>query len=507
MHILLFCSLIANAFSSKILLLPSDDSERIRSFAPLSDTLAVGGHEVLTLSSSKHAVLLGDLQMPHVLYKLPAKIQGGLDSIVPSPNFYQYLTFFERAFAKQNKICEEFLKSDMLENLKEKKFNYAIIDGRREAICLKNIAKSLNIRYSMLHSDFSSVDLQYSIIDGGFIIESLQRILLKFMYNSKLDSTDVADLHMINTDIVCSSKYYPLSPHIIHLNLMRKKTKGILRPEIGMFLKKWKKSIIVLYKRKPTKEQITSLFNIFRMMSFGIIVEYRGQINEKPDNVLISDYLPLHELFAHSQEIAVVLSVDSLYYHQMATAFGIPTIVVAQNFETYSHINSYYKKSNIILLDDINLIEVEYAFSVLGSFKKAKKASKICSERINAMPSPSRAALFWIDHAMEFGSRHLRKEFSHAGSVIFRLTFVDYFILLLSFSFLVLITFICIKLTIRIVDLITNQSAQPKAKAKPRANNVHKQKELILKEDKRRANGINHNLATNVKRTKKKKFY
>lgn len=501
--VLLFYILIANAFSSKILLLPSDDSERIRIFAPLSEALSVGGHEVLILSSSRHIDLLAALKLPHVLYSLPIKIQGGLDSIPPSQNFYRYLTFFERTYAKQTKICEELESSNILETLKDQNFNYAIIDGRREARCLKEIAARLKIRHSLLHSDFSSVDITYSPIHSGLIVEVFQRIILKFMYSSKLDRLETSDLHLINTDIVCSYNEYTLSPHMIHVNLMRSKTRGLLDSEIVAFLKKWKKSVVILFKRNPTKEQIISILNIFRMMSFGVIVEYRGQLKEVPDNVFISRILPLHELFTYSQDIVVIISVDGIYYQQLATTFGIPSIFVYQSFETYHLVDSYQKK-NVILLENINPLEIEKAFDILGTFKKAKKITKQCSEKINAMPSPTKAAVFWIDHVIDFGSEHLKKNFLASASIVFKLNALDYSVLILSFLVLVFITFLCIKLTIFIVDLMAVRDEAPKKETE--ANETETKKDFSKREDKQKQNGI-QTRTKNVKKTKKKKFY
>lgn len=118
------------------------------------------------------------------------------------------------------------------------------------------------------------------------------------------------------------------------------------------------------------------------------------------------------------------------------------------------------------------------------------------------MPSPTKAGVFWIDHAIEFGTEHLRKNFPVSESIIFKLSVMDYSVLILIFLLLVFITLICIKLTIFAVDMIVNNEP---VEVMATGKEILRKKEKLMKEEKRKPNGT-PSKTTVVKKTKKKKI-
>ena len=147
-----------------------------------------------------------------------------------------------------------------------------------------------------------------------------------------------------------------------------------------------------------------------KLQQFRIIMKYSGDSSRFPPNVMISKWLPQNELLAHPKTRLFIThggnngQMEALYH-------GVPMVVSPifldqrSNARRVEH-HGYGRRFDLAADNDNTLVELILEVLTNETYRlNIQRASKIFRDR--PMSAPDKA-VFWINHVIKYGSKHLR---------------------------------------------------------------------------------------------------
>ena len=223
-----------------------------------------------------------------------------------------------------------------------------------------------------------------------------------------------AALVINNIDPVLS---YPLPtmPNIILAGGLSLRPVKALNSEMVQYLNSSNKDIILL----SFGSSLTYLPDVYlnkfigaftKLQQFRIIMKYNGDSLRFPPNVRISKWLPQNELLAHPKTRLFIThggnngQMEALYH-------GVPMVVVPlfvdQDFNSrrVEH-HGYGRRFDLAGGNENTFVELILEVLMNETYRlNIQRASKIFRDR--PMSAPDKA-VFWINHVIKYGSKHLR---------------------------------------------------------------------------------------------------
>ena len=262
-----------------------------------------------------------------------------------------------------------------------------------------------------------------------------------------------AALVINNIDPVLS---YPLPtmPNIILTGGLSLRPVKALNTEMVQYLNSSNKDIILIsFGSTLTYLQdvyLNKLIGAFaKLRQFRFIMKYNGDSSRFPPNVRISKWLPQNELLAHPKTRLFIThggtngQMEALYH-------GVPMVVspiyVDQDFNArrVEH-HGYGRRFDLAADSETTLVELILEVVMNETYRlNIQRASKIFRDR--PMSAPDKA-VFWINHVIKYGSKHLR---SYGQDMpLYQFWMIDILLFLSCVVVLaLLITIVVIKMTV-----------------------------------------------------------
>ena len=223
-----------------------------------------------------------------------------------------------------------------------------------------------------------------------------------------------AALVINNIDPVLS---YPLPtmPNVILAGGLSLRPVKALNTEMVQYLNSSNKDIILLsfgssltYLQDVYLNKLIGAFT--KLQQFRFIMKYNGDSSRFPQNVRISKWLPQNELLAHPKTRLFIThcgnngQMEALYH-------GVPMVVVPlfvdqqSNSRRVEH-HGYGRRFDLASDSENTLVELILEVMRNETYRlNIQRASKIFRDR--PMSAPDKA-VFWINHVIKYGSKHLR---------------------------------------------------------------------------------------------------
>ena len=160
---------------------------------------------------------------------------------------------------------------------------------------------------------------------------------------------------------------------------------------------------------------IDKMLRAFKAVKYNVIFRYPtpGDLTNVPPNVRVMSWMPQNDLLAHSNMKLFIThcgmnSMVETFYH------GVPVIAFPQKAEQFG--NAALAKSKgigeVLTINDFTSEELQASINNVMTDQKYLSASKKLSTVYkDTLVHAPRDPVYWIEHVIKFGDRHLR---SHA---------------------------------------------------------------------------------------------
>ncbi len=391
-----------------------------------------------------------------------------------------------------------------IQQVKDLKFDIAVVDHFVVSYCLPILPYSLGIPYVMVSaaieefimrtpqpaSFIPNVIMENSehmnfidrfktlIVNSVMAIPAIQpfvamrntTLLKKYVNNPQIQQwTDLprhASLFFICVGSVAESPA-PLMPNIINVEGLTAKPAGPLNPEFEALVSTAAHGIVVVSfgsgVRNLPQEVLHKMLDAFgqRKELFFWRIQLAKEIGFiVPKNVLVFKWLPQNDLLGH-EKIRLFITHSGNNGRYESIYHGVPMIAFPIFGDQPHNAHMIAKKGYGIAmkLQRFSVAElVENMGKILDSTKyhdQIRTASKILKSR----PGGSETAAFWMEHVMEFGDSHLRND---AAISMPYYQFVMWDIYGFFMAIFILIILIVIRIMKYIITLFTGVSTKEK---------------------------------------------
>ncbi|CAD5126077.1 DgyrCDS14243 [Dimorphilus gyrociliatus] len=448
-------TLLCYASAFKVVLLPTPFVSHMNYFEPLALELHQSGHETyLVLSDSFRArQRLTDKGLNILTYDSKGTCE------IDTDDFFKRVTIGMIdnggdpgvlgklvAPAIESECSKFLLDIELLEKGKKIGFDLAVVDGLFFARCLYIWPKELNIPYITLTTlqDFwrarvpappSFVPFHYSSF--GERMTYLERFANVFMSvffalsttspplsqvirdrykDSSADFESLATkskLWMFNTDF--SIDYAkPSLPNIIHVGGMSLNSTKPLPELFAKFVAKSNRIVVVTFGSVISQLPnyiVEKMIDAFRQSPFQFVWRLpKAKEFSIPDNVLAVDWIPQNDLLGHEKTVAFVThSGNNGQFEALYHAVPMVALPIFAD-QIYNSLRMEAKNYGVRLsMHKFTSQQLKEALEKVADNKEIKanlvKGSMILRDRpLNAR----KRAVYWIEHVIKYGDRHLR---------------------------------------------------------------------------------------------------
>ena len=154
------------------------------------------------------------------------------------------------------------------------------------------------------------------------------------------------------------------------------------------------------------------MFNTFGRLKQRVIVQYSLDDNpgNVPENVLVLKWLPQNDLLGHPKTKLFIChggnnGQNEAVYHgvpMLVIPIGVDQLAAGLRVKVHGYGN-YIRDKETVTSDEVfeMMQEILYNDSYSANIKK-------CSRIVRSMPTAKERFVFWVNHILEFGGRHLR---------------------------------------------------------------------------------------------------
>jgi len=452
--------------AAKILLVPVNGNSHVLFFSRLGIDLAKLGH-VTTLLAPSNArvpdfVVDNAGNFSYVKYPVDEEVpfvnspdmSEQLFAIAMSKTMLQYLLLFRtlklNVQRHMEQGCRRLLDNvELMRHVKERGFDFAIMDPIHAVACYYTIPLSLGILYASLSVPFLAVDLNrvprlssfpnfLSLNDPPtfrerlttFLVESTAPVassddtyfMEKYVPNhSCLGTTEILQRSLMWFFLEDLSINYPL-PHMPNTvavgDIMAGAKERPLSGEIKEFVSKSKRGVAIavfgsqceFFPPAITKQLCDAFTEATKRFGLSVIWKLNTKEFCCNDNILISKWLPQNDLLADSRVKLFVSHggfnsiIESVYHAKplivLPIALDQPSNAAAAESKGYAIRMNFVDFSSEKLVSNIGKLLTDPTYK-----RNAQLASAILRDRRD---TPAERVSAMIDHVLKYGDRHLR---------------------------------------------------------------------------------------------------
>ena len=324
-----------------------------------------------------------------------------------------------------------------------------------------------------LHNTFTN--LVENVIYSGLHLPNQNRLYRKYFPNARKSfyETHKSSAIIFVNNHVSSSSARPYLPNIIEIGGIHVKPAEPLPKNIQEFFDSAIDGAIVfsmgsfVQSKDWEVEKREALVKAFGKIKQKVLWKYENEtLPNKPDNVMISPWLPQRDAVAHPN-VKLFITHGGLLGTTEALVEGVPVLGLPvfgdQKMNMAKAVSREYGLK--IDLDEITEEKVSKALNDLLSNPKYKENAKIISKRFVDRPmTPKEAVVYWTEYAFRHkGAPHLRAAGNDLNFIEFHLIDV-YLTLGLIASIIFYINFIVLKFILRRIFKKKNDSKKLKKK-------------------------------------------
>ena len=444
---------------SKVLVVPFNHKSHISLFGGFGNALLEDGHEVWILSIEKFRKSIEKKKLVPLLFHLPPEYDIGfkLEKFMEkNPTGEGLLEGVEQDMHIEfGRYCDEALGNKNIMNvIKNQKFDLVVMDGTMAFTCMYTIPYKYDIPFITVHG-IQTVSWTAGVtgmpsIEPDIMLEVSNKMdFWQRLANLKIWWTvlndpinEIHDQHFLQTyapekpwksisAIQRDSEMFLLNYELLCLDYPRVSapnyqflgpgTAGVVKPldkDLEEFVQGADHGVVVMTVGTFTAWQFTwrvmreKMFKAFGRLNQRVIVQYAldEDPGSVPENVLLLKWVPQNDLLGHPKTVLFVTHGGNNGQNE-AIFHGVPMLVVPIAIDQRSAGVRMRAHSYGDYVNDLGKITSDELYDMMHeiiSNDTYKTNIKKCSRIVRSMPSAHERFVFWVNHILEFGGKHLR---------------------------------------------------------------------------------------------------
>ena len=488
LFMLILNGLSSSVHAKRILLLPSNHGSHVNLFATAGKALKQNGHDVYILISHKHqstAERYGLVPLYHDPTKDSEEISSHDRAVFTKAQTgdlttHDILGYF---IPKQLDLCIDTVRNQpLMDNIKELQFDLAINEANIYSPCMYAIPYRFDIKYVSLTVYTSpwlfGVSGMPSVEPSSFVpfsnkMSFFERIMNIFTFvafsqnyesfYADISQENIHDLYLhktykpfrqlmaeseivlVNQDGMCVDYPRVSAPHFIRMGGLSVKNAESLKDDLQEFADGATNGLIIISYGSARgmngilEEIYPMMFNVLSKCPQRIIMQYDSDSEYKhsPEKVKLVKWFPQNDLLGHPNTRLFITHGGNNGQHE-ALYHGVPVLSLPVGLDQQFNAIRATTRGYGLHLDFKTMSETDLrtALHELINNRTYTENSKKCSDILKSMPSAQDTLVYWVNHILRFGSKHLH---SPAGDMpMYQVLSLDVF----AFLFVVVILFI-----------------------------------------------------------------